>query len=71
MVTNGRQILDRLVDQIALPVRWDLVMETMTAIERLWQSRPALPDAQRILRREVGDNADRRHPAGRTSTADN
>ena len=33
MVTNGRQILDRLVDQIALPVRWDLVMETMTAIE--------------------------------------
>lgn len=32
-VTNGRQILDRLVDQIALPVRWDLVMDTLAAID--------------------------------------
>lgn len=32
-ITNGRQILDRLVDQIALPVRWDLVMNTLAAIE--------------------------------------
>ncbi len=31
-VTNGRQILDRLVDQIALPVRWDLVMTTLGSI---------------------------------------
>ncbi len=32
-VTNGRQILDRLVDQIALPVRWDLVMKTLESID--------------------------------------
>lgn len=32
-ITNGRQILDRMVDQIALPVRWDLVMNTLVSIE--------------------------------------
>ncbi|NQU37820.1 MAG: ACP S-malonyltransferase, partial [Actinobacteria bacterium] len=29
-ITNGVQILDRMIDQIALPVRWDLVMKTIT-----------------------------------------
>lgn len=32
-LTNGRQNLDRMVDQIALPVRWDLVMDTLESIE--------------------------------------
>lgn len=31
-LTNGQQILDRMVDQIALPVRWDLVMDTLESI---------------------------------------
>lgn len=31
-VTNGQQILDRMIDQIALPVRWDLVMGTLAAL---------------------------------------
>jgi malonyl CoA-acyl carrier protein transacylase len=29
----GARFLDRLVDQIALPVRWDLVMDTLAAID--------------------------------------
>lgn len=32
-ITSGRQILDRMVDQIAAPVRWDQVMETMLALK--------------------------------------
>lgn len=30
VLTNGREILDRIVDQIANPVRWDLCMQTLT-----------------------------------------
>ena len=29
VITNGREILDRIVDQIANPVRWDLCMQTL------------------------------------------
>jgi [acyl-carrier-protein] S-malonyltransferase len=31
VLTNGREILDRIVDQIANPVRWDLCMQTLVA----------------------------------------
>ena len=31
-LTNGQEILGRMIDQIALPVRWDLVMETLAAL---------------------------------------
>jgi [acyl-carrier-protein] S-malonyltransferase len=31
-VTNGQQILDRMIGQIALPVRWDLVMGTLASL---------------------------------------
>ncbi len=31
VVTDGRQVLDRIVNQIANPVRWDLCMETLRA----------------------------------------
>lgn len=31
-VTDGPQILDRMIDQIALPVRWDLVMDTVGSL---------------------------------------
>ena len=31
VLTNGREILDRIVNQIANPVRWDLCMETLVA----------------------------------------
>jgi [acyl-carrier-protein] S-malonyltransferase len=33
IVTNGREILDRIVDQIANPVRWDLCMQTLTNVK--------------------------------------
>ncbi len=33
MITNGQQILDQMVDQIAMPVRWDLVMDTAESTE--------------------------------------
>ena len=32
VVTDGAQVLDRIVNQIANPVRWDLCMETMKSI---------------------------------------
>ena len=32
VVTDGTQVLDRIVNQIANPVRWDLCMETMKSI---------------------------------------
>jgi [acyl-carrier-protein] S-malonyltransferase len=32
VVTDSAQVLDRIVDQIANPVRWDLCMETMKSI---------------------------------------
>jgi [acyl-carrier-protein] S-malonyltransferase len=32
VLTDGREILNRMIDQIALPVRWDLVMQTMAAL---------------------------------------
>jgi [acyl-carrier-protein] S-malonyltransferase len=31
VITSGREILDRIVNQIANPVRWDLCMETLNA----------------------------------------
>lgn len=31
-ITDGQQILDRMIEQIALPVRWDLVMETLASL---------------------------------------
>ena len=31
VITSGREILDRIVNQIANPVRWDLCMETLAA----------------------------------------
>jgi [acyl-carrier-protein] S-malonyltransferase len=31
VITSGREILNRIVDQIANPVRWDLCMETLAA----------------------------------------
>ena len=31
VITSGREVLDRIVDQIANPVRWDLCMETLAA----------------------------------------
>jgi [acyl-carrier-protein] S-malonyltransferase len=31
VVTDGREILDRIVNQIANPVRWDLCMATLAA----------------------------------------
>lgn len=31
-ITNGQQILDQMVDQIAMPVRWDLVMDRAESI---------------------------------------
>ena len=31
IVTDGREVLDRIVNQIANPVRWDLCMETLAA----------------------------------------
>ena len=32
VVANGREVLDRIVNQIANPVRWDLCMETMKTL---------------------------------------
>ncbi len=32
VLTNGREILDRIVDQIANPVRWDLCMTTLVEV---------------------------------------
>ena len=32
VVANGREVLDRIVNQIANPVRWDLCMETMKSL---------------------------------------
>ncbi len=32
VVADGREVLDRLVGQVASPVRWDLCMETMAAL---------------------------------------
>ena len=32
VVENGREILDRIVGQIAGPVRWDLCMETLVSL---------------------------------------
>jgi [acyl-carrier-protein] S-malonyltransferase len=31
VLTNGREILDRIVEQISNPVRWDLCMSTLQA----------------------------------------
>jgi [acyl-carrier-protein] S-malonyltransferase len=31
VVSSGREILDRIVDQIANPVRWDLCMKTLAS----------------------------------------
>lgn len=31
VLNSGREILDRIVDQIANPVRWDLCMQTLAA----------------------------------------
>jgi [acyl-carrier-protein] S-malonyltransferase len=31
VVSDGRQVLDRIVDQIANPVRWDLCMDSLLA----------------------------------------
>ena len=31
VITDGRDVLDRIVNQIANPVRWDLCMETLRA----------------------------------------
>jgi len=31
LVSDGREVLDRIVSQIANPVRWDLCMETLRA----------------------------------------
>jgi [acyl-carrier-protein] S-malonyltransferase len=32
VVTGGREVLDRIVNQIANPVRWDLCMQTLSAL---------------------------------------
>jgi len=32
VITDGREVLDRIVNQIANPVRWDLCMETLTSL---------------------------------------
>ena len=32
VITDGREVLDRIVNQIANPVRWDLCMETFTSL---------------------------------------
>jgi [acyl-carrier-protein] S-malonyltransferase len=32
VITDGREVLDRIVNQIANPVRWDLCMETLASL---------------------------------------